>query len=145
MISRRLDITSINSSRCPLHKAGHTLNDCRGFRKRSLQDRQKFLRENRICFKCCESKEHIAKNCTANIKCQICGNIRHATAMHMDRSAQNLQPTSIQRTTTDDGGEPHTDNITSRCTTLCGDLRIGRSCGKTVLVDVYSVADPKKL
>jgi hypothetical protein len=49
----RLDITSINSSRCPLHKAGHTLNDCRGFRKRSLQDRQKFLRENRICFKCC--------------------------------------------------------------------------------------------
>jgi hypothetical protein len=144
VISRRLDITSNNSNRCPLHKAGHTLNDCRGFRKRSLQDRQKFLRENRICFKCCESNEHIAKNCTANIKCQICGNIRHATAMHMDRSAQNLQPTSIQRTTTDDGGEPHTDNITSRCTTLCGDLRIGRSCGKTVLVDVYSVAAPNK-
>jgi hypothetical protein len=59
--------------------------DCRGLRKRSLQDRQKFLRENRICFKCCESKEHIAKNCTANIKCQICGNIRHATAMHMEK------------------------------------------------------------
>jgi ribosomal protein L16/L10AE len=64
----------------------HTLNDCRGFSKRSLKDRQKFLRENRICFKCCESNEHIANNCTANIKCQICGNIRHATAMHMDRS-----------------------------------------------------------
>jgi hypothetical protein len=58
VISRRLDITSNNSIRCPLHKAGHTLNDCRGFRKRSLQDRQKFLRENRICFKCCESNEH---------------------------------------------------------------------------------------
>jgi hypothetical protein len=62
----------------------------------------------------------------------------------MDRSAQNLQPTSIQRTTTDDGGEPHTNNITSKCTTVCGDLRIGRSCGKTVLVDVYSVAAPNK-
>ena len=69
VISRRLDITSNNSNRCPLCKAGHTLNDCRGFGKRSLQDRQKFLRENRICFKCCKSHEHIAQNCTANIKC----------------------------------------------------------------------------
>jgi hypothetical protein len=57
--------------------------------------------------------------------------------MHMDRSAQNLQPTSIQRTTTDDGGEPHTDNITSRCTTLCGDLRIGRSWNVFEILDSH--------
>ena len=68
VISRRLDITSNNSNRCPLHKSGHTLNDCRGFRKRSLQDRQKFLRENRICFKCCESNEHIAKKMYSKYK-----------------------------------------------------------------------------
>jgi hypothetical protein len=61
VISLRLDIASNNSNRCPLHKAGHTLNDCWWFRKCSLQDRQKFRRENRICFKCCESNEHIAK------------------------------------------------------------------------------------
>jgi hypothetical protein len=29
VISLRLDIASNNSNRCPLHKAGHTLNDCR--------------------------------------------------------------------------------------------------------------------
>ena len=56
----------------------------------------------------------------------------------------DLQQTSKQRTTTVDSGEPHTDNITSKCTILCGDLRIGRSCSKTVLVDVCSVAAPNK-
>ena len=142
VISRRFDVTSNKSVRCPLHKAGHTLNDCRGFRKQSLQDRQKFLRDKRICFKCCESDAHFAKNCSVNVKCQICGN-RHATALHVDRQFQQKE-TDNQTTSQVDGGEKHEseDNVRSKCTTLCGELRFSRSCGKTVLVNVYSDKDP---
>ncbi|CAC5421662.1 unnamed protein product [Mytilus coruscus] len=126
-----------SSVRCPLHKAGHTLNDCRGFRKYPIQDRQKFLREKKICFKCCETNEHFASNCTVNVKCAVCGNKRHATAMHIDRYNQNrTQADNEKPLTADDGGHSE-DNVTVKCTTLCGDIRVGRSCGKTVLVDVY--------
>ncbi|XP_071147616.1 uncharacterized protein [Mytilus edulis] len=144
VISRRLDVSSESSVRCPLHKAGHTLNDCRGFRKYPIQDRQKFLREKRICFKCCETNEHFASNCTVNVKCAVCGNKRHATAMHIDRYTQNRTQADNQKPLTADGGEHSEDNVTVKCTTLCGDIRVGRSCGKTVLVDVYLPNAPDK-
>ncbi|CAG2206754.1 unnamed protein product [Mytilus edulis] len=101
----RLDVSSESSVRCPLHKAGHTLNDCRGFRKYPIQDRQKFLREKRICFKCCETNEHFASNCTVNVKCAVCGNKRHATAMHIDRYTQNRTQADNEKPLTADGGE----------------------------------------
>ncbi|CAG2195834.1 unnamed protein product [Mytilus edulis] len=144
VISRRLDVSSESSVRCPLHKAGHTLNDCRGFRKYPIQDRQKFLREKRICFKCCETNEHFASNCTVNVKCAVCGNKRHATAMHIDRYTQNRTQADNEKPLTADGGEHSEDNVTVKCTTLCGDIRVGRSCGKTVLVDVYLPNSPEK-
>ncbi|VDI17674.1 Hypothetical predicted protein [Mytilus galloprovincialis] len=145
VISRRLDVSSESSVRCPLHKAGHTLNDCRGFRKYPIQDRQKFLREKRICFKCCETNEHFASNCTVNVKCavcHVCGNKRHATAMHIDRNTQNRTQADNEKPLTADGGEHSEDNVTVKCTTLCGDIRVGRSCGKTVLVDVILTKRP---
>ncbi|CAG2227235.1 unnamed protein product [Mytilus edulis] len=104
--------------RCPLHKAGHTLNDCRGFRKYPIQDRQKFLREKRICFKCCETNEHFASNCTVNVKCAVCGNKRHATAMHIDRNTQNRTQADNEKPLAADGGEHSEDNVTVLCTTL---------------------------
>ncbi|VDI65180.1 Hypothetical predicted protein [Mytilus galloprovincialis] len=112
VISRRLDVSSESSVRCPLHKAGHTLNDCRGFRKYPIQDRQKFLREKRICFKCCETNEHFASNCTVNVKCAVCGNKRHATAMHIDRYTQNRTQADNEKPLTADGGEHSEDNVT---------------------------------
>ncbi|VDI60777.1 Hypothetical predicted protein [Mytilus galloprovincialis] len=123
VITRRLDGSSESSVKCPLHKAGHTLNDCRGFRKYPIQDRQKFL---------------------LNVQCAVCGNKRHATAMHIDRYTQNRTKADNKKPLTADGGEHSEDNVTVKCTTLCGDIRVGRSCGKTVLVDVYSPNAPEK-
>ncbi|CAC5414916.1 unnamed protein product [Mytilus coruscus] len=140
---RILNVSSESSVRCLLHKAGHTLNDCRGFRKRPIQDRQKFLREKKLCFKCIETNEYFASICTVNVRCGICGNKRHATAMHIDRFNQNRTQADNEKHLTVDGREYSEDNVTVKCTTLCGDILVGRSCGKTVLVDVYLPTAPE--
>ncbi|CAC5391168.1 unnamed protein product [Mytilus coruscus] len=132
-----------SNNRCPIHKAGHTLSDCRGFQKRPFQDRQRFLREKKICFRCCQSNDHISRNCNVNVKCSNCGSNRHVSSMHIDRSPTN-EKISTPKTDEDYGGEFSTETISAACTRLCGNMRVGRSCGKTVLVDVFSGASPEQ-
>ena len=88
--TRKTDLTTDSkdkpekSPRCPIHKASHSLNNCRAFRVKSLQERKDFLRQMDLCYKCCESK-HLSRNCKATIKCDLCGSSRHATALHSDQ------------------------------------------------------------
>ncbi|XP_039177368.1 uncharacterized protein LOC120298097 isoform X1 [Crotalus tigris] len=82
---------------CPIHKFSHSLNDCREFRKKSLDDRKTLLKENRICFKCCDSMDHMAKDCTAKVKCHLCNSDRHPAALHLEPkmlSKESRQATS---------------------------------------------------
>jgi hypothetical protein len=100
--------------RCPIHKADHTLNVCSVFRAKPLQERKDILREHGFCYKCCVSK-HLARNCEANIKCELCGNARHTTAMHPD---QGLSSASTTGSTVADGGEmrlPSQSIVDSEC------------------------------
>ncbi len=67
---------------CPLHRKPHPLRKCRGFRQESINDRKQLLKEHYICFRCFSSTDHLAKNCTAEIKCTECGSATHFTALH---------------------------------------------------------------
>uniref|UniRef100_A0A8C5PN57 1-acyl-sn-glycerol-3-phosphate acyltransferase delta n=1 Tax=Leptobrachium leishanense TaxID=445787 RepID=A0A8C5PN57_9ANUR len=51
---------------CPLHKMPHPLQKCRAFRTKTIQERKAFLKENNICFKCCSSSTHFAKDCKSS-------------------------------------------------------------------------------
>ena len=100
--------------RCPILKADHTLNVCSVFRAKPLQERKDILREHGFCYKCCVSK-HLARDCEANIKCELCGNARHTTAMHPD---QGLSSASTTGGTVADGGEmrlPSQSIVDSKC------------------------------
>ena len=123
--------------RCPLHRAEHSLNKCRGFRFKPIEERRNILRENNVCFRCCDSKKHVSRDCKTVIKCSHCGR-GHASAMHID--------TNQFQTRYADGGEPPSklEAVSSKCTTLCGDKFIGKSCSKTLLVDVYPYGHPEK-
>ncbi|XP_013421679.1 uncharacterized protein LOC106181750 isoform X2 [Lingula anatina] len=121
---------------CPLHNVGHSLNTCRAFRKKSIDERKKILKENHICYRCCETNMHLFRDCKNEVKCQVCGRTNHATAMH-------IEITRLQG----DSGEtpsPNEDSITTKCTTLCGEGFSGRSCAKTILVNVFPAGQPEK-
>ena len=123
--------------RCPLHKADHSLNVCRSFRAKPLQERKDILRENGFCYKCCTSK-HLSRNCKATIKCELCGNSRHTTAMHPDSDQEHNSSAATGFTV--DGGEKKISTksaVDSKCTQLCGQTFSGRSCAKVVPVRVY--------
>ncbi|KAE8627355.1 hypothetical protein XENTR_v10006954 [Xenopus tropicalis] len=48
---------------CPLRQRPHPLLKCRAFREKSIEERKAFLKENNICYKCCSSTAHLAKDC----------------------------------------------------------------------------------
>jgi len=119
-------------NKCILHGAGHPLNACRLFREKSVQERRNLLKENKICFRCCETEAHSFRNCQAVVICKICQR-SHPTAMHTDEVARHAAEQS------GNGGEQMADQankISSLCTTLCDGFS-GRSCSKTMLVKVH--------
>lgn len=122
---------------CPLHKTGHSLNNCRSFRLKPIQERLAFLRENRLCFKCCEG-EHLKRDCAKTVKCLICKE-SHATAMHISRNSPAVMPHGGEAST-----KVHNDQgtVNSKCTQLCGNTVGGKSCAKLVLIKAYLSDDP---
>ena len=69
----KTDVSTINNDsinnnsnkNCPLHDKPHPLKKCRTFRNKSIDDRKAFLKQKGICFKCCSSTSHVAKDCTS--------------------------------------------------------------------------------
>ncbi|KAL3976954.1 C5a anaphylatoxin chemotactic receptor 1 [Sarotherodon galilaeus] len=126
---------------CPIHKKAHPLSVCRAFRMKTLLDRKTFLKENNFCFKCCASSSHIAKNCKAKVQCSECNDEKHCTALHPGPAPwlKETEPAA------EHGGEPDTiesEEITSKCTQVCGVNEAGRSCSKICLVNVYPAGHP---
>ncbi|XP_062592960.1 uncharacterized protein LOC134254474 [Saccostrea cucullata] len=125
---------------CPIHHTRHSLNQCRAFRGKSLEERRKFVKDNNICFRCCETTNHNRRSCRRDIKCTECDSTTHTTALHPPTLQKSLTPSLAY------GGEVNPQpNIDSKCTQVCGDARhYGKSCSKTVLVRVYRDGHPEK-
>jgi hypothetical protein len=126
--------------KCPLHNSFHSLNKCKSFAQKSLDERQKFLKDNNICFRCCGSRLHKQRDCTTPIKCDVCESTSHPTALHCYAPKNQLE----QR---HDGGERHdsrdTQNVRVACTEICGKNFGGKSCAKTLLVRVFPKGQPQ--
>ncbi|XP_015230161.1 PREDICTED: uncharacterized protein LOC107084717 isoform X2 [Cyprinodon variegatus] len=119
---------------CPIHRKPHPLYKCRAFKEKSINDRMALLRENNICFRCCLSSTHIARNCRVKLLCAECKSEEHHTALHPDpRSYVDPQPQH--------GGEDEITTsqpqVNSKCTEICGGEQTNRSCSKICLVKVY--------
>ena len=97
-------------------KDDHSLNDCKDFLAFDFDNRKTFLRENRICFNCLETTNHIAKKCDQKKpECATCAQ-RHATALH------------------DPQRHPSEPKAATKCTRVCGSHQTTKSCAKIVLV-----------
>lgn len=117
---------------CPLHGKNHSLNECRAFRQKPLEERMKFIRMKQICFKCCADQRHLAKNCKSKVQCSICNAYSHPTALH---------PNLIQ-----DEGESSASKVSTSCTQICGTTRsTNRSCAKILKVRVHPKNKPEEV
>ncbi len=47
-----------------------------------MEERKSLLKQQGICFKCCSSIFHMAKNCDQDVKCSECGSVTHTAALH---------------------------------------------------------------
>eukprot|EP00079_Xenopus_tropicalis_P036616 XP_017950387.1 PREDICTED: uncharacterized protein LOC101733460 [Xenopus tropicalis] len=131
---------------CPIHKKPHPLKKCRGFRAKSLQERKEILQKCGVCYKCCASSDHFAKDCKAVIKCAECNSDKHVAAMHPTPPPDNLQPPTPAST---HGGEeqghvPASPKISTSCTEVCGEGCSAKCCAKVCLVQVYPEGQPEK-
>lgn len=59
-MSERRELSNRVKSVDPNNKP-HPLKRCRGFREKSLEDRKQFIKEQSVCFRCCSSIDHMAK------------------------------------------------------------------------------------
>ncbi|XP_063761823.1 uncharacterized protein LOC134879300 [Eleginops maclovinus] len=138
------NVSSDPSKICPIHAKPHPLKKCKAFRAETLDDRKVFLKENGICFKCCSSTNHMAKDCTTIVKCFECDSTRHISAMHPGPAPHLTTPlTSPQH-----GGEGEevndTSEVSASCTAVCGTGQVGRSCSKICLARVYQKDHPEE-
>lgn len=125
---------------CPLHKTRHSLNSCRVFKSKPIEERWKFLKEHRLCFRCCESDQHVKRSCKEEVKCADCGSTTHSAALH-SAGIESEGPLFAH------GGESDSSvpvTVSSNCLQICGDGFRGKSCAKNILVRVYQEGYPEK-
>ena len=118
--------TDSGLSRCPIHKAQHTLNKCRTFMLKPHNEKTKLLRELKVCFKCLTSTEHISKNCPKKVICAKC-NKSHATAMHIETSSTPHGGESEKVEMSEKGDK---SAISNKCTEICSSVHGAASCAK---------------
>lgn len=113
---------------CPIHNAYHSLKDCKTFRHKPLSERKTILKNSGLCLRCLDWN-HLARYCRTVVKCEYCDSENHHTALHDDRLSRQDQykETTYQKKF----------DVQNKCTVLCGMIFEGKSCSKTILVNVY--------
>jgi hypothetical protein len=139
---------------CIIHRQPHPLNVCRAVRAKPIEERKSLVRQNQLCFRCLESRSHMAKDCKVTVKCSECG--KHLAALHVDRKKELAGPdrahggeqTSEGQQTRDGKAnqEQHeqSHSITATCTEICGDRPGGKSYPKICLANIYLDRRPDK-
>lgn len=105
---------------CPVHPSAvrlHSLNECMVFSKWTYDKRKELLMSRGICFKCCETTDHLSKDCKHSNICNVCKSNKHPTAMY------NGETNHSETNSTDKihGGESTRDKVNVNCTSLYGE------------------------
>ncbi|XP_071152766.1 uncharacterized protein [Mytilus edulis] len=141
-VEQQTEDSSQQQNLCILHKTKHTLNECRAFRAKPIEERKELLRQNNVCYKCCESTTHRSRDCNASISCNECGSERHTTALHITRpqqseSSQFSSPRQAYGGEQTESAETKLTSVSSICTEIYKDHKSEKSYAKILPVDVY--------
>ena len=62
-------------------KENHSLDNCFFFMKKSLKDREDFVKTKNLCFGCLKTDKHKTRECSDKIQCKTCGKL-HPNSLH---------------------------------------------------------------
>lgn len=148
---------------CPFHgnTRSHNLNQCRTFKSKSVLERKRYLKDNNICFKCCNANSHNFNTCSSTGHCSECGSQQHPSGLHnfqphqreaARNSNKERQPPKdygreqLLNTSPDIQSQLPNDSVSSivnGCTNICGTKGFtNKSCSKTILVKVHPKEHP---
>ena len=110
---------------CAFHqRKGHLLIECKSFENEPLEAKNDCILKAGLCFRCL-SRGHRSTECTAVVKCAKCGDDRHPTILHREK--------------TETTRKEHGEGVRATCTSVCQNPNSGGvSCSKIVLVDVFT-------
>ncbi|XP_041417319.1 uncharacterized protein LOC108712235 [Xenopus laevis] len=111
--------------------------------RKTLEDRKQFLKDNNICFRCCTTTSHFARNCEVSVSCSECGSTEHNMALHPGPPSQAVHQTEDHEKKQIDTDKTNTV-VTSQCTEICKGVVGGKSCSKICLVRVYPASHRDK-
>ena len=112
---------------CIFCRENHALEMCRKFGSEQFEVRMRFMKENRMCFKCL-LRGHISRECRRRMACQFCQG-SHATSMHRE-----------EWTT---GGPPSTTSVTA-CASYSSFDDVPRKSSMIVPVYISHRSDPAR-
>jgi hypothetical protein len=119
---------------CPYHKCDrHGLTECKAFETKALSERTEWIQKAGLCFRCLK-EGHQAKKCKAKISCSICGHDRHLALLHKEKVEKESKEEN--KVNPADGEESASEQVTNKCTAVCGESNGGISCSKFLLVDI---------
>lgn len=128
-----------------MHRKAHSLRRCRAFREKTLAEHKRILSVHSVCYSCCASTAHQAKDCKGGVHCEECDSNQHISVLHAGPAPWIMMDYTVP--TDEHGGEQseHPPAVkTSMCTEICGGGLNGKSCSKICLVSVYPKEHPEK-
>ncbi|XP_036002193.1 uncharacterized protein LOC118565663 [Fundulus heteroclitus] len=131
---------------CPIHKKPHPLKKCKLFREKPIEERQAYLKEHHICYRCCGSVRHIAKDCKATVRCTECDSSKHLSAMHPSSppAPESAERENFVHEEQNESLLSGSLSVVSKCTEICGQSDFSRSCSKICLVKAYPAGQKEK-
>ena len=102
---------------CVFHNSEtHSLVDCDSFRNLGITEKRKIISDSGLCFIC--FGPHFARNCGANVSCDICSG-KHYTTMHRHSESGEAESRPDR-----DENSDHIADTSTYCTKLCGKGKI---------------------
>lgn len=113
-------------SGCPCcQKNNHYLNDCKFFLQKPLHEREKLVRDKKLCFGCLKYSSHRSRDCKFRLSCRVC-NGSHPSSLHREYS-QNRPHVNRQKSETESSTHEQAFRASSRQfgRILCPSIPVG--------------------
>lgn len=106
-----------------------------------MEERRTLLKDNKVCFKCCDSNKHVSRDFPVSVSCKECGSKQHTTALHVNKPASHLLAKPAQNNGGESGSTTTVNTVNSSCTEICKEYG-GKSFAKILPVNVFHKDHP---